>query len=74
MGLSGVSIGQIDHLDIVDSDDEFLEKRFQLSPFPVAKTILGVWVDRAEKVRKKLALFLRAKDKEIAFTYIRAAE
>ena len=49
--------------------DEFLEERFQFGPFPVDKTILGVWVDRTEKVRKKLASFLGAKDKEIAFTY-----
>ncbi|MCP4604262.1 MAG: aminotransferase class V-fold PLP-dependent enzyme [Proteobacteria bacterium] len=46
----------------------FLEERFQFDPLPLNKTILGVWIDRMEQVRTKLAFFLGASDKEIAFT------
>lgn len=49
--------------------DKFLEERFQFGPFPLEKTILGVWLDKTEAVRSKLALFLGAKASEIAFTY-----
>lgn len=49
--------------------EAFLEERFQFGPFPAEKTILGIWLDKTEEVRKKLALFLGAKESEIAFTY-----
>ena len=49
--------------------ENFLEERFQFGPFPLEKTILGVWLDKTEKVRLKLAHFLGAKENEIAFTY-----
>ncbi len=49
--------------------EDFLEERFQFGPFPSEKTILGVWLDKTEEVRKKLALFLGARESEIAFTY-----
>ncbi|UCE42878.1 MAG: aminotransferase class V-fold PLP-dependent enzyme, partial [Candidatus Aminicenantes bacterium] len=49
--------------------EDFLEERLQFGPFPLEKTILGVWLDKTEEVRKKLALFLGAKESEIAFTY-----
>lgn len=47
----------------------FLEERLQFGPFPLEKTILGVWLDKTEEVRVKLAHFLGAKENEIAFTY-----
>ena len=49
--------------------EDFLEERLQHGPFPPEKTILGVWLDKTEVVRKKLASFLGAKESEIAFTY-----
>ena len=49
--------------------ENFLEERFQFGPFPMDKTILGVWMDKTEEVRKKLAMFLGARESEIAFTY-----
>ena len=48
--------------------EAFLKERLHFGPFPDEKTILGVWLDRTEGVRKKLAVFLGAKDSEIAFT------
>jgi len=48
--------------------DMFLEERLQFGPFPKDKSILGIWMDKTEKVRTKLASFLGANDKEIAFT------
>jgi selenocysteine lyase/cysteine desulfurase len=47
----------------------FLEERIQFGPFPTDSTILKTWLQKLEKVRGKLASFLGAKDKEIAFTY-----
>jgi len=46
----------------------FLEERFHFGPFSTDKSILGIWMDKMEKVRKKLAAFLGAKESEIAFT------
>jgi len=48
--------------------ESFLEERLQFGPFPSDKSILGVWMDRMEVVRGKLASFLGAKANEIAFT------
>ena len=47
--------------------DTFLDERLQFGPFPKNKSILGIWLDKTEEVRKKLALFLGANEKEIAF-------
>jgi len=49
--------------------ETFLEERLNYGPFSSQKTILGVWMDKGEQVRAKLASFLGAKSKEIAFTY-----
>ncbi len=35
--------------------ENFFEARFQFGPFPLENTILGVWLDKTEAVRKKLA-------------------
>jgi len=48
--------------------DKFLEERLHFGPFPLEKTILGIWMDKSEKVRTKLAAFLGAKESELAFT------
>jgi cysteine desulfurase/selenocysteine lyase len=48
--------------------EAFLEERFQFDPLPLDKTILDVWIERMEQVRAKLASFLGASDREIAFT------
>ncbi len=49
--------------------EAFLDERLQFGPIPPDKSILGVWMDKTEMVRTKLASFLGAKDKEVAFTY-----
>jgi len=46
----------------------FLEERLNFGPFSVNKSILGIWMDKMEQVRKKLAVFLGVKESEIAFT------
>ncbi len=56
-------------LQVKSAHEEFLEERLQFGPFPRDKSILGVWMDRSEKVRAKLASFLGAQASEIAFTY-----
>jgi len=48
--------------------EAFLQERLQFGPFPSDKTILGIWMDKAEDVRNKLASFLSAEKHEIAFT------
>ena len=48
--------------------EAFLEERFQFDPMPLGRTILDVWIERTEQVRAKLATFLGASDREIAFT------
>ena len=54
---------------IKTAHEDFLEERLQFGPIPPDKSILGVWMDKTEMVRAKLASFLGAKDKEVAFTY-----
>jgi len=49
--------------------DAFLEERFQWGSSPREESILGVWMNRSERVRAKLAAFLGAAENEIAFTY-----
>jgi len=48
--------------------DKFLEERLNFGPFPLEKTILGIWMDKSEQVRTKLSAFLGAKESELAFT------
>lgn len=48
--------------------DRFLEERYLMGPFPPEKTILGVWMNKMEEVRTKVAAFLGAKENEIAYT------
>jgi len=47
----------------------FLKERLEHGPFPADQSILGFWMDKMEKVRDKLAVFLGAESDEIAFTY-----
>jgi len=47
--------------------ESFLEERFRFGPFPSDKSILGIWMDKMEDVRSKLASFLGSKSSEIAF-------
>lgn len=49
--------------------EAFLEERFQFSSLSTENTILRIWLQKLEIVRSKLASFLGAQDKEIAFTY-----
>jgi selenocysteine lyase/cysteine desulfurase len=56
-------------IQIKAAHEEFLEERLQFGPFSLEKSILGIWMDRSEKVREKLARFLGARKSEIAFTY-----
>ena len=48
--------------------EKFLKERYLMGPFPQDKTILGVWMNKMEEVRIKLAAFLGAKADEVAYT------
>ncbi|MCP4724778.1 MAG: aminotransferase class V-fold PLP-dependent enzyme [bacterium] len=54
---------------IKDAHTAFLDERLEFGPFPNDRSILGVWMNRSEEVRVKLAAFLGAEPDEIAFTY-----
>lgn len=56
-------------LPVIEAHEAFLDERIQFGPFPIENTILKTWLQKLEKVRAKLASFLGAKDKEIAFSY-----
>jgi len=56
-------------LSVRAAHEEFLEEMIQFAPLPPDSTILRVWLQKTEQVRAKLASFIGAKDKEIAFTY-----
>ena len=60
-------IGLMPH-QVKAAHDKFLEERYLMGPFPTDKTILGVWMNKMEEVRIKLAAFLGAKENEIAYT------
>ncbi len=47
----------------------FLEERLEFGPFPKDRSILGIWMNKTETVRAKLAAFLGASPDEIAFTF-----
>jgi len=49
--------------------ESFLEERAQFGSLAVESTILGTWLQRLSEVRKKMASFLGARAKEIAFSY-----
>lgn len=53
---------------IHDAHIAFLEQRLNFDPMPGDKTILGVWMNKMEKVRTKLAGFIGAETDEVAFT------
>ena len=54
---------------VKEAQVKFLEERIQFGPIPNDKSILRVWLQRAEEVRSKLAFFMGAQDQEIALTY-----
>jgi len=54
---------------VKEAHENFLEERIQFGPIPNDKTILGIWLQRAEEVRSKLASLLGAQTQEIALTY-----
>ncbi len=53
---------------IHDAHIAFLEQRLNFDPIPQDKTILGVWMNKMESVRTKLADFIGSDRDEIAFT------
>ena len=54
-------------LQVKAAQEAFLEERLQFG-FPLEKSHRGVWEVKMEEVRGKLASFIGAKNKEIAFT------
>ena len=54
---------------VKEAHELFLAERLEHGPFPADQSILGFWMDKMEKVREKLAVFLGADRDEIAFTY-----
>ena len=48
--------------------ERHLDERFRFDSVPSNSSILGVWMKRAERIRKKVATFIGASPDEIAFT------
>ena len=48
--------------------ERHLNERFRFDSVPVDSSILGVWMQRAERVRSKIAAFTGAGPDEIAYT------
>ncbi len=48
--------------------ERHLDERFRFDSVPNDSSILGVWMNRAERVRQKVATFIGASPDEIAFT------
>jgi len=57
---------------VLAAHEAFLQERIQFGPFATDSTILRTWLQKLEKVRGKLACFLGAQEKEIAFAYCTA--
>jgi cysteine desulfurase / selenocysteine lyase len=54
---------------VKSAHEAFLNERSLFSSIPNDKTILGLWLDKLEIVREKLAIFMGTKPQEIALTY-----
>lgn len=54
---------------VLAAHEAFLQERIQFGPFATDSTILRTWLQKLEKARGKLASFLGAQEKEIAFAY-----
>lgn len=60
-------IGLLSH-QVKAAHERHLDERFRFDSVPENSSILNVWMDRAERIRRKVAAFIGAKPDEIAFT------